>query len=113
LIPPTEDPRTLFDHLETELRRRATGARDLLTITFRTHDEQVVVVTRKEPLPERYPRLAEILDDIGRTCRDEGIGTEQLRRISFFEDEVNLETRDRHGRRDVFTWPIMAGSTGS
>jgi hypothetical protein len=112
-MPPTDDPRILFDRLETELRRRATGSRDLLTITFQTHGDQVVIVTRKEQLPERYPRLAEILDDIGRTCRDEGIGIEQLRRISFFEDEVNLETRDRHGRRDVLTWPIMAGSADS
>ena len=47
-----------------------------------------------QPLSERYPHLSEILDDIGRTCRDEGIAVEHLRRISFFEDEVNLETDD-------------------
>jgi hypothetical protein len=106
LIPPTDDPRLLFDHLGDELRRRGTAARDLLTITFQMHDGQVTVSTRKHPLPERYPRLSEILDDIGRTCRDEGIAVDQLRRITFFEDEVNLETQDRNGVSDLFTWPI-------
>ena len=54
--------------------------------------------TRQQPLPERYPQLSEIFDDIGRTCRDEGIAVEQLRRISFFEDEVNLETDNSRGQ---------------
>lgn len=113
MIPPTDDLRLLFDHLGTELHKRATGARDLLTISFGTHNGQVTVMTRQEPLPGAYPRLAEILDDIGRTCRDEGIAIEQLRRISFFEDEVNLEIEDLHGRRDVLSWPIMPGSPDS
>jgi hypothetical protein len=106
LIPPTDDPRLLFDHLGDELRRRGTAARDLLTIIFQMHDGRVIVSTRQQPLPERYPRLSEILDDIGRTCRDEGIAVDQLRRITFFEDEVNLETQDKNGVSDLFTWPI-------
>ncbi len=102
-----DDPRFLLDHVSDELRIRGTAARDLLAIKFRSEDDHVIVVTRKQPLSERYPQLSEILDNIGRTCRDEGIGVEQLRRISFFEDEVNLETEDTSGSRDVFTWPIM------
>jgi hypothetical protein len=102
-----DDPRFLLEHLADELRKRGTAARDLLAIKFGTNDDQVVVVTRQQPMSERYPRLSEILDDIGRTCRDEGISVDQLRRISFFEDEVNLETEDTSGDTDVFTWPIM------
>lgn len=102
-----DDPCFLLEHLGDELRHRGTSARDLLAIKFRAEADHVIVVTRKQPLSERYPRLAEILDDIGRTCRDEGIGVERLRRISFFEDEVNLETEDTSGGIDVFTWPIM------
>lgn len=113
LIPPTDDPRLLFDHLGAELRRHGTAARDLLTITFQPHGGQVSVRTRRQPLSERYPQLSEIFEDIGRTCRDEGIAVEQLRRISFFEDEVNLEADDAHGGSDVFTWPIRPGSLDS
>ena len=108
-----DDPCFLLDHLGDELRKRGTSARDLLAIKFRSEADHVIVVTRKQPLSERYPQLAEILDDIGRTCRDEGIGVEQLRRISFFEDEVNLETEDTSGGTDVFTWPIMPRSLDS
>ena len=106
LIPPTDDPRLLFDHLDEELCSRGTAARDLLTITCQMQEGQVTVSTRKQRLPERYPRLSEILDDIGRTCRDEGIAVDQLRRITFFEDEVNLETEDSNGVSELFTWPI-------
>jgi hypothetical protein len=60
-----------------------------------------------------YPHLSEIVDDIGRTCRDEGIAVEQLRRITFFEDDVNLESDDRHGGTDVFTWPVVPASLNS
>ena len=108
-----DDPCFLLGDLGEELRKRRAAARELLAIKFRSEDDDVIVVTRKQPLSERYPQLAEILDDIGRTCRDEGIGVEQLRRISFFEDEVNLETQDTSGGRDVFTWPILPRSLDS
>ena len=113
LIAPTDDPCFLLDHLGDELRKRGTAARDLLAISFKTHDGQITVSTRMQPLPERYPHLSEILYDIGRTCRDEGIAVEHLRRISFFEDEVNLETDDTRGGTDVFTWPIVPRSLDS
>ncbi len=74
---------------------------------LQTNDGQITVSTRQQPLPDRYPHLSVILDDIGRTCRDEGIAVEQLRRIIFFEDKVNLETDDSCGGTDVFTWPIV------
>jgi hypothetical protein len=45
--------------------------------------------------------------------RDEGIAVEQLRRISFFQNQVNLETDDRQGGTDVFTWPIRPSSLDS
>jgi len=102
-----DDPCFLLGHLSDELRKRGTAARELFAIKFSTENDHVVVVTRKRPLSERYPELPEILDDIGRTCRDEGIGVGQLRRISFFEDQVNLEAEDTRGGTDVFTWPIV------
>ena len=108
-----DDPCFLLDQLGDELHRRGTAARDLLAITFKPNDSEVTISTRQQPLAERYPHLSEILDDIGRTCRDEGIAVAQLRRISFFEDEVNLETDDRQGGTDVFTWTIMPGSLDS
>jgi hypothetical protein len=106
LISPTDDPCFLLDHLGDELRNRGTAARDLLAISFKPDHGHVTVSTRKQPLSDRYPQLAQIFDDIGRTCRDEGIAADQLRRICFFEDKVNLETDDTEGGTDVFTWPI-------
>ena len=108
-----DDPCFLLGRVGDELHKRGTAARDLLAIKFRTKDDHVIVVTRKKPLSERYPRLSEILDDIGRMCRDEGIGVEQLRRISFFEDKVNLETEGTTGATDIFTWPITPRSLDS
>jgi hypothetical protein len=113
LISPTDDPCFLLDHLGDELRKRGTVARDLLAITFKPNDGQVTVSTRQQPLAERYPHLSDIFDDIGRTCRDEGIAVAQLRRLTFFEDEVNLETDDARGGTDVFTWTIMPRSLDS
>jgi hypothetical protein len=106
MVSPTDDPCFLLDQLSDELGQRGTAARDLLVISFRQDRGHVTVSTRKQPLSQRYPQLTEILDDIGRTCRDEGIAVEQLRRIVFFEDKVNLETDDTQGGTDVFTWPI-------
>src|SRR4029453_11156590 len=97
-----DDPCFLLDHLGGELRKRGTAARDLLAITFKTNERQVAGAARRRPLPGRYPRLAEILDDIGRTCRDEGIAVEQLRRITFFQDKVNLETDHTYAGTVVF-----------
>jgi hypothetical protein len=102
-----DDPCFLLGDLSDKLSRGGTAARDLLAITFKTEEGQVTVSTRKQPLAERYPHLSEILDDIGRTCRDEGIAVEQLRRITFFEDEVYLETQDVGGFTNVFTWPVI------
>ena len=113
MISPIDDPCFLLNHVGDELRKRGTTARDLLAIIFKPNDGQVTVSTRLQPLPDGYPHLSEILDDIGRTCRDEGIAVEHLCRISFFEDEVNLETDDGSGGTDVFTWPIMPTSLDS
>jgi len=107
------DPCFLLGLVADTLDRRGTEARNLAAIAFIAESGQIAVSTRAEPLPDRYPELAEILDDIGRTCRDEGIAVDQLQRITFFEDEVNLETDDRRGGTDVFTWPILPASLQS
>lgn len=113
LNPAMDDPCFLLGLVADELGKRGTTARDIVAITFPADGNQIAVSTRLEPLSDRYPELAEILDDIGRTCRDEGIAVEQLRRITFFEDEVNLETDDRRGGTDIFTWPILPSSLHS
>ena len=107
---PMDDPCFLLGLVADELDRHGTAARDLAAIVFAADGGEIAISTRLEPLPDRYPELSEILDDIGRTCRDEGIAVEQLRRITFFDDEVNLETDDRRGGTDVFTWPILPSS---
>ena len=104
------DPCFLLGLVADELDGRGMSARDLVAITFTGQRNQIAVSTRLHPLPQRYPKLSEILDDVGRTCRDEGISVEQLQRISFFEDEVNLETDDKRGGTDIFTWPILPAS---
>ena len=113
MIGPMDDPRFLLDRLGEELRKRGKAARHLFSISFQKRGDQIAVTTRLRPLSERYPDLLEILDDIGRTCRDEGIEVEQLRRICFFEHEVNLEAEDRRGGTEVFTWPIVPGTLDS
>jgi hypothetical protein len=108
-----DDPCFLLGLVADELDRHGTAARELAAITFAADGGQIAISTRAQPLPDRYPELSEILDDIGRTCRDEGIAVERLRRITFFEDEVNLETDDRRGGTDVLTWPILPSSLHS
>jgi hypothetical protein len=111
--PARDDPCFLLGLVAGELDKRGMAARDLVAITFTDQRGQIAISTRLHLLPERYPELSEILDDIGRTCRDEGIAVEQLQRITFFEDEVNLETDDRRGGTDIFTWPILPASLHS
>jgi hypothetical protein len=101
-----DDPCFLLGLVADELDRHGTAARELAEITFAADGGQIAISTRAQPLPDRYPELSEILDDIGRTCRDEGIAVEQLRRITFFEDE-------RRGGTDVLTWPILPSSLHS
>jgi hypothetical protein len=113
LSPILNDPCYLLGLVADELDQRGTEARNLVAITFRADGDQIEISTRLHPLPDRYPELPEILDDIGRTCRDEGIAVGQLRRITFFEDEVNLETDDRRGGTDIFTWPVLPSSLHS
>jgi hypothetical protein len=108
-----DDPYFLLDLVADELDRRGTKARDLLAIAFIATTDRIAVTTRAEPLPALYPELSEILDDVGRTCRDEGVTVKQLRRITFFEDEVNLQTDDSRGGTEVFTWPILPRSLHS
>jgi hypothetical protein len=111
--PEFNDPCFLLGLVANELDRRRTEARDLVEIMFLEGGDRIAISTRTQPLADLYPELSEILDDIGRTCRDEGIAVEQLRRISFFEDAVNLETDDNRGGTDIFTWPIVPDSLHS
>jgi hypothetical protein len=55
---------------------------------------------------EGYPDLSEVLGKIGRDCVADGIGVRQLRRIAFFEQEVNLEWITAAGKREVHNYPI-------
>ena len=102
-----DDPYFLLGLVADELDRRGTRARNVAAIAFIAAVDRITVTVRTQPLPEPYVELSEILDHVGRTCRDEGIAVEQLRRIAFFEDEVNLQIDDRRGGTEIFTWPIL------
>lgn len=107
LVSVLNDPCFLLGLLADELDQRGTRSRHLASIAFVTECGHISVCTRSQPLAETYPDLQEILDDIGRTCRDEGIAVEHLLRISFYADEVNLETNNECGGIDLYCWPIL------
>jgi hypothetical protein len=57
-------------------------------------------------LPQ-YPHLATILGEIGCNCDADGIALHQLRRITFFEEEINIELVDDDGEPMVFSYMIV------
>lgn len=107
LVSVLNDPCFLLGLLADELNQRGTHSRHLASIAFVTECGHISVCTRSQPLAETYPDLQEILDGIGRTCRDEGIAVEHLLRISFYADEVNLEINNKCGGIDLYCWPIL------
>lgn len=81
--PELDDPLHLLSLVANELERQRTNARDVVAITFMDDGARIVISTRVQPLADLFGP-AGILDDNGRTCRDEGIAVEQLRRNTFF-----------------------------
>ena len=73
-----DDPCFLLDLLAGELESRGLSARDLVAITFTEEREQIAVATRLHPLPQRYPELAEILEQGSGKIAKEGLDRETL-----------------------------------
>jgi hypothetical protein len=93
----------LWVHLASE----GTSSRDLVAIEFDSARGDVDVLTQSGVHAEDYPDLLSILRNIGRTCTQDRIAMQQLRRISFADDEVNLELVSRSGVQQViYAYPI-------
>jgi len=57
-----------------------------VALVFDPESTQIDVLTREQPHVEQYPELETILTGIGCNCTEDGIGVDQLRGITFFEE---------------------------
>jgi hypothetical protein len=97
----------LLNVLCAKLAAEGTSSRDLVAIEFDPDSGNVDVLTRDKAHVEGYPDLLSILRSIGRTCTQDRIEVQQLRRIDFAEEEINLELVSRSGDQQVvYTYPI-------
>jgi hypothetical protein len=60
-------------------------------LEFDPESGHVHVLTRERAHAKGYPDLVSTLKNIGQTCAKDRIGVQQLRRIDFLEQEINLE----------------------
>jgi hypothetical protein len=97
----------LLNVLCAKLAAEGTSSRDLVAIEFDPDSGNVDVLTQDKAHVEGYPDLLSILRNIGRTCTQDRIEVQQLRRIDFAEEEINLELVSRSGDQQVvYTYPI-------
>lgn len=88
------------------LSARGTSSRELVALEFDVQSANVKVLTRSKWHVEGYPELPEVLGKIGRDCVEDGINVRQLRKITFFEDEVAFEWMTAEGQREVYNYPL-------
>jgi hypothetical protein len=79
-----------LDDLAYDLGRAGIAASQLDTLEFAESGRDINVKACKASRAP-YPTLEDILDRIGRHCLREGITTEQLRCITFFQERADLE----------------------
>ena len=79
-----------LDDVAYDLGRAGIAASQLDTLEFAESGRDINVKACKAPRAS-YPTLEEILDQIGRQCLGEGITTEQLRCITFFQERADIE----------------------
>lgn len=60
-----------------------------------------------EPHIPQHPDLATILGDIGRNCDADGIALHQLRRITFLEDQIDVELVDDDGEPMLYSYIVV------
>jgi hypothetical protein len=99
----------LLNVLSAKLASEGTSSRNLVAIEFDPDSGNVDVLTRERAHAKDYPDLISILRTIRQTCTKDRIGVQQLRRIAFAEEEINLELVSRSGDQDVvYTYPLEA-----
>ena len=79
-----------LDDVAYDLGRAGIAASQLDTLEFAESGRDINVKACKAPRAS-YPPLEDILDQIGRQCLGEGITTEQLRCITFFQERADIE----------------------
>ena len=79
-----------LDDVAYDLGRVGIAASQLDTLEFAESGRNINVKACKVPRAP-YPTLEDILDQIGRQCLREGITTEQLRCITFFQETADIE----------------------
>ena len=105
------DVAELLNVLSAKLASEGTSSRDLVAIEFDPDSGNVDVLTRERAHAKDYPDLISILRNIRQTCTKDRIGVQQLRRIAFAEEEINLELVSRSGDQDVvYAYPLEATS---
>jgi len=101
------DVAELLNALCVQLVAEGTSSRDLVAIEFDPDSDNVDVLTGTERHLRSYPDLISILKAIGQTCSLDRIDAQQLRRISFLEEEIKLELVSRSGdQRIIYSYPI-------
>jgi hypothetical protein len=108
--PPSEIAAMLAE-LEDELDSRGATSRDVLAMAFDAADGAVRVVLRQRPLDSGYPQLSVVFDEIARTCAENRIAFDQLKRIFFLENEVELELVNGSGQAEVYVFPVKPQTT--
>jgi hypothetical protein len=75
-------------------------------VEFAESGRDINVRARKSAGYMRYPDLQDILDKIGRKCLAHGFDAEQLRRITFFQEKVNVQFVGKAGQAETYTFPV-------
>ena len=101
--------RDFIDAVAEMLAEGGTSSRDLMALQFGEESGDVKVLLRREPHPEDYPRLEDILRMVIDTCEEDGITLNQLQRISFFDSNINLEC-DLPDGEAAYSLPIEAST---
>jgi hypothetical protein len=90
-----------------DLTANGTTSRNLVALEFDPETAKIEVRIRETALEEGYPDLATVLRNIGQTCAEDHIGADQLRRVTFFADEIKLEFVSESDKKVVYTYPLV------
>ena len=94
-----------LDDVAYDLGRAGITASQLDTLEFAESGRDINVKACKVPRAP-YPTLEDILDRIGRHCLREGITTEQLCFITFFQERADLEFFANTGEATIQSYPV-------
>jgi hypothetical protein len=95
-----------FKELCQDMTDRGTTSRELLALEFDPESGEISVFGGEAVHTAGYPTLETIFKNIGKVCAADGIGVHQLRRVTFLEDQITLESVSRTGKWELRTYPI-------